>query len=144
MSQETAARPARKEAMKPAARVLAGIVNSVRSRAVRRPAPAIAMEPSMNEKRAASSRFKPRSVPVRIVEPERETPGMRAMDWAIPISRVFFQVSFLFLLFGSGIWKSAPTIIITIPTERALRKIASIWSSSVKPMITAGIVAKMR
>ncbi len=114
--------------------------------AVRRPAPAIAMEPSMNENRAASSRLRPSAVPAKIVEPARDTPGMRAMDWAIPMARTFCQLNFWvleILTLDSGIVKIAPISIITIPTESALRKSASIWSSSVKPMITAGMVPRM-
>ena len=47
---------------------------------------------SKNENLAAPSLFKPISSPVVIVIPERETPGMIARAWDIPINRLVPKV----------------------------------------------------
>ena len=44
------------------------------------PAPAITGPESIKAKRAASSLFRFRNSPAEIVEPERETPGIKAID----------------------------------------------------------------
>jgi hypothetical protein len=41
---------------------------------------------SRNEKRTAAARERPTSRPPMIEAPERETPGMSAVDWATPMS----------------------------------------------------------
>ncbi len=44
----------------------------------------IAGRPIRKEKRAASSRLRPRNSAAVSVEPERETPGISAPTWAMP------------------------------------------------------------
>jgi hypothetical protein len=50
---------------------------------------------SKNENLAAPSLFKPMSSPVVIVIPERETPGMIASAWDIPMNRLVPKVILL-------------------------------------------------
>lgn len=127
MSHQTEARLAAKAAIKPVPSAACEIVSSLNSKALRRPAPAMAMAPSMNEKRAASSRLIPRKVPAKIVEPLRDMPGMIATACVIPISKTRHQENFLsFCPNFSGVRNIAPSTSITIPTEVALRKMASI------------------
>ena len=128
--------------MNPVARGALAISKVSTSSAVRRPAPVIAIEPSRNENSAACVRFIPSMTPVAIVDPERETPGIRAKAWDNPMRRDLetWRRGDLEILIFSPMRKYIPVIIMTIPTAIVPRKIWSIRSSRVKPAMTAGIV----
>ncbi len=57
------------------------------------PAPSVIGMASKKEKRAASYRERPRSIPPAKVAPERDIPGIKARAWYKPIKRPFFIVS---------------------------------------------------
>ena len=57
-----------------------------------RNAPTMAGVPSKKENLAESFLFNPIALPAIIVIPERETPGISAIDWAMPTKKVFPKV----------------------------------------------------
>ena len=95
---------------------------------------------------AAAAGFKPIKRPARIVEPEREVPGISAIVWARPITKArchgSFSPSLTGLSFGnfSTTTIKTPTIARVNTTTTALAKKAfePIKSESIKPTTPAG------
>jgi len=98
------------------------------------PAPKTIGPDSKKANSAADFLFKPVNIPVEIVTPEREIPGIRAMLWEKPISNDFKTVIF------SSLKSCFPSLsarkIIRLPASRpkattlGWRKTVSIFSSS--------------
>ena len=101
-----------------------------------------------NENRAAPSLVIPISSPVVIVMPERETPGMIANAWDIPMSMLVPKV-ILFIPIFSALLRSAQYRRMPIPINiTAMRtgdlKMVSAFSSNKNPPIAPGTLAATR
>jgi hypothetical protein len=98
-----------------------------------------------NEKRAASSRLKPRNSPHVIVAPERETPGTSAAAWASPTPKAPRGPSLEALRVlrptDSAAKNSMPTKTRLKTTTQGERTSVAKKSSKKKPISAAGIVA---
>jgi hypothetical protein len=83
-----------------------------------------------------------------MVPPERETPGMRASDWAKPYTRAcgrlrcLTSVSLLRAVWSAN-QRMSPKTISVVPTRRRSRKGDSIWSFSSRPSTPMGMLPTM-
>lgn len=103
------------------------VVDPVRTfKTDRTTAPEIAGIAIRNEYSAASSLSKPVRRPATNVDPERDTPGMIAIDWTRPIIKAFNFVSVFEVVFFescSPIKKNKPVPIMLAATASGLEKI---------------------
>src|SRR5215217_2541599 len=94
------------------------------------------------EKRAASSRLRPKNSPQLIVAPERETPGTRAAACASPIPKAPNEPSFMALSVlgptASATRNSAPTKMRFMTTTQGERTSVAKKSSKKNPISTPG------
>ena len=114
---------------------------STKSIAVISPAPEIIGIASKNENFAASLGFKPSNVPIIIVMPDREIPGIIANAWDKPINKLLFILIddlFVFILFDKN--RINPVKIKETDTSLIDSKNSEIYVLAPNPIIAAGIV----
>jgi len=108
-------------------------------------APRIMGVDSKNENLAAPSLVIPVSSPVVIVMPERETPGMIASAWDIPMSilapKVIWFISMFLALLRSAQYKRMPIRISITAMRAGERNTVSAFSSNRYPAAAPGTVA---
>ena len=92
-------------------------------------APNIAGIERRKENLIAFCLLNPKSIPVLVVEPERDIPGIKASAWESPIMNVFFKVGCLFVLgFREAVNKNNPVIMKPIDIKNRFENKDSIVS----------------
>lgn len=106
-------------------------------------APAITGIAKRNENLKAFSLLIPSKIPVEVVEPALEIPGIKARACEMPIKTESLREIFCFLLFSleEAKTKNNPEIAKPKPITTKLEKYLSIRALRKKPIIAAGIVA---
>jgi len=100
---------------------------------------------SKNENLAAPSLVSPISSPVLIVTPERETPGMIASAWEIPMNipapKVIWLISIFLALLRSAQYRRMPININIVAMRRGDLNMVSAFFSNRNPPIAPGTLA---